>query len=149
MVTKSVLKSSLPIVLAALALINGEICVATTEYYDVGISMEIEVPNEGVNVSTLTWEVEVEIEITSNKENFTVEPGKYYFTVYWYRDGVGKVSETHTIDYSSPYTKSSFTTSYSDPEGEYLDGTYWVKIVWSDKDGAHSEESTKEECTVE
>jgi len=44
--------------------------------------------------------------------------------------------------------EQTFATTFSAPHGQYLNGSFWVKISWSDKNGKQAVESKKAACMV-
>jgi len=99
-------------------------------------------PQGGTQVNTVSCEFNGTVSEADKSISVTVE--------WWWEDGnhenaALKDSEEVLFSSSSPVSKS---TTYSAGPGYVLVNYYWVKLKWTDDNGAHEIESGKAFCTT-
>jgi hypothetical protein len=134
-------KYSIPIILVLLVvlmvfLISCGLATSAKHYASAKITLQ---PKGGAYVQSLTCDISTSITVTGDGAFPNVK-----YTIEW-MTSKGK-HKTETFVPESEH--DSFKTSFSAPEGKYLDKTFWVKISWIDSFSKHSLESDKVSCIV-
>jgi hypothetical protein len=90
-------------------------------------------PKGGNWVQTVSCTVEAKIGDLLNPVDITAE---------WMTSSGSHAKEVWRINIVS----SQRTTSFSAPQGKFLDKTFWLRISWIDSNGKHAVESEKAAC---
>jgi hypothetical protein len=112
--------------------------------YQAGIKFDTQ-PHGGTNVQTLSCSITAMTIWMDTGDDVDSARGPYKqdYTVQWMTVNGSHKKETFTSN-----KNDSFTTTFSAPQGKFLDKTFWVEVSWQDSYGKHSQNSEQAVCTV-
>jgi hypothetical protein len=99
-------------------------------------------PQGGQYVSTLSCTFTGDLKLEPDCEP---PPNEVGLTVQWMTENGSHKEEQFLFHGEGSETN---TTTFSAPEGMYLDKTFWVRLTWRDCNDDHTLESEKAICTV-
>ncbi len=106
-------------------------------------------PQGGSYVQTLSCTFVVSSDATAAEPDKVPQNGDITIRIAWKTDEKTHDVETKKIPWVlNETTYTTVTTTFSAPEGYYLDKTFWVEVSWTDSGGDHIKESEKASCIV-
>ena len=124
----------LSLILLSLLMLAG--CDSSPEPDNVWIVFEVQ-PHGGSLVQSLSCTFRREGDTPNSRVGVTVE---------WRTEKGAHKVERHPAPKAT--TTGVYTTTFSAPEGKYLDKTFWVQVTWTDDTGFHTAQSEKAVCIV-